>query len=172
MDDYRAEVERFASERTGDPFYNSSLEHAAVIIEKMFAHARNEVCIISSHLNARVFGRDEVVDEVQAFLGNANHKVRIILEDDFSALSDGHELLRELRKHTDNVEVRQLSDGLKDVVKYHFTLVDEDSYRFEPDKSKWEAVAAFGDVASASKLKSIFDSIWGNSRPVSLAIAA
>jgi hypothetical protein len=165
MEDYREEVERLALERTGEPFYNSSLDHTAVIIEKMFRHAAREVCIISSHLNARVFGREEVVNEAQAFLGNANHRVRVVLEDNIATLSDGHELIREFRKYPESVEFRHMSEPIREVVKYHFTLADDDSYRFEPDKTKWAAVAAFGDQQGASRLASAFQLIWDASTP-------
>jgi hypothetical protein len=168
MDDYRDEVERLARERTGAPFYNSSIDHAAVIVEKMFRHAAEEVCIISNHLNARVFGQEEVIFEADAFLSNANNRLRIILEDDVSMLSEGHPFARIMRSHPHGYEIRQMSPKMRELVKYHFTLADRDSYRFEPDKAKWEAVASFGDNEGAANLRSAFEAIWNDSTTVSL----
>jgi hypothetical protein len=172
MDDYREEVERLALERTGEPFYNSSIDHAAVIIEKMFRHAAREVCIITKNLNGRVFAQDEVVSEAQAFLSNANHKVRILMEDDASCLSEGHAFVRGLRQHPGGYEMKQIPATLLEAVKYHFTLTDDDSYRFEPDKNKWEAVAAFGDKPNADRLRSAFESIWRVSPDITLPALA
>lgn len=172
MDDYREEVERFATERTGAPFYNSSIDHAAVIIEKIFRHASKEVCIVSSHLNARVFGRDEVVEEAQAFLGNGTHRIRVIIEDEPDTLSEGHAMIREFGKHPGSVAIKRMSPKVREMVKYHFTVADGDSYRFEPDKSKWEAVAAFGDTKGAENLRKVFDVIWDASAEVALPAGA
>lgn len=168
MDDYREKVEQLARERTGEPFYNSSIDHAAVIIEKMFRHADREVCIISNRLNARVFGQEEVVKEARGFLSDTNHSVRILLEDEAETLSEGHPLVEELRQHPKSYEVRKIPQQLVDVLNYHFTLVDDDSYRFEPDKSKWEAVAVFGDKNGAAKMRTAFDAIWKASASIEL----
>lgn len=172
MDDYREEVERLACERTGEPFYNSSIDHAAVIVEKMFRHADHEVCIVSSHLNARVFGRDEVVEEAQAFLGNGKHRIRVVIEDGPETLSEGHGLIREFARHPGSVSIRRMPEQVRGKIDYHFAVADGDSYRFEPDKSKWEAVAAFGDPKGAENLKKVFNVIWDASAEVPLPAGA
>lgn len=160
MDDYRNDVERFAKERSGEPFYNSSIDHATVIVEKMFKHAKSEVCVITTRMNGRVFGQDEVVDEVEGFLSDSGHKLRILMEDDLSAVSEGHGFLRAIKRHPNECEVRKLPERLRDGIEYHFLLADNDSYRFEPNKKEWVAVAAFGDKVGAERLKGVFDALW------------
>lgn len=171
MDEYRSDVERLARERTGEPFYNSSIDHAAVIVEKMFRHANSEVCIVTEQLNGRVFGKDEVVEELEGFLSTAGHRVRILIENDISTLSEGHPFLRALRYHPNGYEMRRLSPELRDDVDYHFTLADNDSYRFEPSKSEWVAVAAFGDKETATRLGDVFNALWAGSDDVTLPAA-
>ena len=172
MDDYRIDVERLAQERTGEPFYNSSIDHAAVIIEKIFRHAKSDVSIITKRLNGRVFGQDEVTQELEGYLSDAGHKVRILLEDDPSVLSEGHAFVRVLKNHPQSFEVKRLSTEALPHVDYHFTLADDDTYRFEPNKNEWVAVAAFGDLKGAERLRSVFDSLWAMSDPVELPASA
>ena len=46
---------------------------------------------------------------------------------------------------------------------FHFVLMDDNSYRFEPDKSKFGAIAAFGDDNTGKNLESLFEKIWAAS---------
>lgn len=172
MDEYRNDVERLAQERSGEPFYNSSIDHAAVIIEKIFRHAKSDVSIISKSLDGRVFGQGEVTQEVEGYLSDASRKVRILMEDEPSVLSEGHPFVRALKNHPQSYEVRLLSNKARPYVDYHFTLADDDSYRFEPDKKEWVAVAAFGDRQGAERLRSVFDSLWAMSDPVEFPATA
>lgn len=172
MDDYREKVERLARERTGEPFYNSSIDHAGVIIEKMFRHATREVCIVTSRLNGRVFGGDEVVREARGFLSNADHRVRILMEDDGSSLSEGHPFVEELRQHPKGYQIKQMGETVANELSFHFTVADEDCYRFEQDKSKWEAIAVFGDTRGAERMRSVFETIWNSSSSKDIALSA
>jgi hypothetical protein len=168
MDEYREKVERLACERTGEPFYNSTIDHAAVIIEKMFRHAKNEVYIVTKQLNGRVFGQDAVVREARGFLSNTDHKVRILMEDDASSLSEGHPLVEELRQHPMGYQIKQLKPEVARKLEFHFTGADKDSYRFEPDKEEWEAIAVFGDDTGGERLHSVFGSMWEMAKDIQL----
>lgn len=168
MDDYRNEVEQLALAQTGDSFYNSSIDHASVVIEKIFRHATDKVCIITKKLNGRVFGQDLVVKEARDFLSNANHKVRILMEDDASCLSEGHRLIEEFRQHPGSVEIKHIPLEISNKLEVHFTVADGKSYRFEPDKEKWEASVAFGDEDGGGALERYFESVWEKSEAVKL----
>ena len=165
MEEYREKVERLARERSGEPFFNSSIEHAAVIVEQIFRSAKKDVCIITERLNGHVFGREEVVREAKSFLSDGTHSLKILMEEGASVLSPGHPLVEEMRRHS-NVEVRKLDPSVTAKLDYHFLVMDDDSYRFEPDKNKWEAVAVFGDSKGAQNLGSIFASLWEKSHEV------
>ena len=43
---------------------------------------------------------------------------------------------------------------------FHFVVVDDDSYRFESDKTKPSAVAAFGHKEGAENLNEIYEYLW------------
>ena len=157
--DYREKVKEAIAARDGRPVYNRSLEHAAIIVEEMFALARNEIKLFTGRLNADVYGIPSVIIRAEKFLADADHKVRILIEEQ---IEEG-----ELRKHPfissmsrfDNLEVRRLKDGVYDP-DFHMMLVDDHSYRFEPDKRQFEAVATFGDEETTGHLNGLFEQLW------------
>ena len=168
MDDYREEVERLARARTGEPIYNSSVDHAAVIVEKLFRHAKSEIRIISGSLKNDLFGQDALAREAEAFLELEDTKIQIAIENGVASLDPASCFLSVLKKFKDRVELREMHAHVPAAFKYHFTLADDDSYRFEPDKTESKAVGVFGDELGARKLREAFDVIWDASDPVLL----
>lgn len=168
MEEYQKYVRRLAQERTGESFYNNSPSHAAVILEALLDNAREKVCLITTSLNPEVFGNEGVISAAQKFLSDGTHVMQILIETDpEESISTGHPLAQELVQHN-TVAVRRLPPTLLTEMNYHFTVVDADSFRFEPNKSRWEASAAFGDAANGRKLQGVFDSLWEMSAPAHL----
>lgn len=162
MADYSSRVERLAAKRTGEPVYNESLEHATVILRNMFAHAQHSVKILTGELNQAAYGTREIVDEARRFLQDPEHTIFILYEDD--VLSDeqskrNHPFLRAVEGQ-DRIQMRLVPKDFQDRYAFHFVLMDEDSYRFEPNKQKFGAVAAFGDNEGGNNLGRLFEEIW------------
>ena len=162
LTDYMNKVRRFAEARTGAPVYNASLEHAVVILQNMFSRADDSIYILTGELNTEAYGRDEVVREARGFLKSSKHRVRILFEDE-RLLDEGyvakHPLLA-IETGQEQIEKRRVPKELQPNYKFHFVVVDQDSYRFEPDREKHEAVAAFGDAEGAQNLKKLFEELW------------
>ena len=64
------------------------------------------------------------------------------------------------------VELRIASAHVQGLYGFHFVLMDNDSYRFESDKTKAAAVAAFGHREGAENLEQIYDYLWDQCEPV------
>ncbi len=165
--EYRKRVEILASERTGETIANGSFDHAAIIIQQMFKSAEHQVSILTGNLNARVYGRAEVVEEAKLFLAQGDHSARFLLESEDSLLFRDHPLFERLR-HNENLEARIVPEEMRNQYKYHFLVMDDDSYRFEPTKDGPTAVAAFGDKDTVRNLAEIFAIIWDVSKKVEL----
>ena len=58
-----------------------------------------------------------------------------------------------------NVKLWRIRSTWQGKLKSHFALMDDDSYRFEADKTKDSAVAAFGDKAYFRTLDEFFETI-------------
>lgn len=157
--DYREEIREAIIAMDGRPVYNRSLEHAAIIIEEMFGLAKDEVKLFTGRLNADVYGTPPVIDRAKEFLVGSGHKVRILIEEQ---VDEGelrrHPFIRSMSRF-DNLEIRRLRLEEYDP-DFHMMLVDQRSYRFEPDKRQFEAVATFGDPATTKHLNGLFEQLW------------
>ncbi len=163
---YRARVRRLAQARQGDPVYNDTLDHAAVIMQNMFSYAGESVRILTGSLNPDVYGRAEIVEEARHFLRKSNDREIYILFEDKEATEDRwrkqHSFLSGLMDYSRQIHLRFVPDEWQETYDFHFVVMDDDSYRFEPDKTMFRAVAAFGDRPGGSNLRGLFDRLWSN----------
>ena len=58
--------------------------------------------------------------------------------------------------------------AVRDSYDFHFVLTDGNNYRFEDDKTKSAAIAAFGHREGAENLGSIYASLWEACRPADI----
>lgn len=166
LDEYRNHVESIASRRDGEPIYNASVRHASIVIENLFAEAKRRVDVLSGFLNARVYGRQMVVEEARLFLASsANNRLRIILERDSPEDREIHPFFQVCSRFS-RVELRIASPSVQSLYDFHFVVMDDDSYRFESDKTKAAAIAAFGHKEGAENLGGIYNYLWDQCSPV------
>lgn len=161
MSDYRKKVRIAASERSGTLLYNSSLIHAAVLTEALFENADDCVRILSGKLNAHVYGQSGVIEKARLFLADPNHRIMVLLESPQDLDKKDHPFYTAFESN-DDVEFRAMGDSFIPP-DYHFTVMDDDSYRFEKDKNEPNAIAAFGNKETARNLTEIFDIFWNDS---------
>lgn len=150
---YRENIKRIARERTGETVYNGSADHAAVIMENLFASAQQCVRIFTGDLNAKVYGAAPVVQRARQFLGHSDHKLQVVVED--LTVSASHPLIEELADEP-GFELYILNEAVSENVAYHFSTADDDCFRFEREKNTHAAIAAFGDKETSKHLNEIF----------------
>ena len=160
LTDYMNKVKRLADDRTGEPVYNASLEHAVVILQNMFSHARKSICILTGRLNNDAYGHPEVVREARRFLESPDQRIRILFEDEGLLENVAHHPFLAIETGQEKIEKHFVPKELQQNYQFHFIVVDEDSYRFEPDREKYEAVAAFGDAEGGQNLGRLFEQLW------------
>jgi hypothetical protein len=163
--EYRKRVKALAALRNGGAIFNGSADHAAVIVENLFAVANHHVRILSGDLDARVYGNSRVVQRAAEFLGHSDHRLDIMLEE--NTLSAHHPLMQ-IVGNNPNVSLRLIRADVAEGIPYHFMIADEDCYRFEEQKGTHKAVAAFGDP-NAMNLSSIHEKILPYTSQISLA---
>lgn len=171
LDEYRQLVRSIASKRDSQPIYNASVEHASIVIENLFAKAKRRVDVLSGNFNPRVYGRTAVVEEAKLFLASSvNNKLRVILEEDSPEDRAIHPFFQ-MCADSRSVQLRIASQDVQDLYGFHFVLMDNDSYRFESDKTKASAVAAFGHRKGAENLSGIYEYLWNQCEPVDITPA-
>jgi hypothetical protein len=158
-DTYRALILERLQARDGTPIPNGTIAHAALLVEAMFKNASDKIRILTGELNARVYGAPEIVAAARQFLADADHSLEIIFECEFNDNDAArHPLLAALGPGA-NVTLWRLEPKFRQAVTAHFALMDEDSYRYEADKTKDSAVAAFGDREFTESLIRLFENM-------------
>ena len=137
MIDYEEVVIEAIRVKDGKPVFNGSIEHAAILLSRMFKVAQNNIRILSRSLNPKVYSKD-IALEMQTFL-NRGGQIRIIIEDD-TKFKD-----HPIAHLTEDCEIRKLHQEIANKIPYHMTVIDDFGYRFEGDKNLPQAIAAFGD---------------------------
>lgn len=157
--DYVRRVDELARLCDGTPFFNASLGHAAVIVERMMADACKSVSILSGSLEPRVYGESRVLRKSMRFLSNPHCKMRIILEGNYPDVLRDNAFLERFEHH-ERVSLKFMPERIQSRYKFHFLVADGESYRIEADKSKSSAIVAFGHKEGALNLERVFGNLW------------
>lgn len=165
LEDYKRVVRSAAKRRDGTLVYNGSVDHASILAEAIFENANKYVWILSEKLNARVYGREEVIEQAELFLADPDHEVRVIVEDGSEANRRDHPFFEKFASQ-DNVKFRAVDERVAGLYKFNAIVMDGDCYRFESDKAECTAVAAFGDPDKAEVVQSLFETIWQLATPL------
>ena len=154
---YRKSVFDLVEQKTGEAIYNGSIEHASIVMEALFAYAKKTVKILTGMLNPSVYGSFEVILAAHRFLGIPSSRIEILLEDpSVRPLNPFFTML----ENRENLLVRCVPKQVRINYRCHCAIADGDGYRFEADKSKPFAVAAFGDADGGRVLTEVFSELW------------
>jgi hypothetical protein len=174
LEDYRGHIDRVIREMTGETVLNGSHSHATILIERMFANAEHSMDILTRKFDPRVFGTSEAIEQAELFLGDSDRKARVLLEEVDESHLSSHPFIQKLRGFwgPGNLEIKVLPTHLAQGINVNFAVMDDSGYRFERDKSRPVAVAAFGEKEFPARLKEFFNSLWDMSKPVQLPALA
>jgi hypothetical protein len=171
IDEYRSHINRLVSEMAGETVLNGSHAHAAIIVERMFANAKSEMSILTRNFDSRIYGAKETVEQAELFLGNPDRKANIIIENLDSVALERHPFWKRLNDYP-NLTFYHLKPELSHSIKVNFSVMDNNGYRFEKDKTEPVAIASFGDTGFAGQLKNLFSKIMNLSQPYGVMQAA
>jgi hypothetical protein len=159
--DYAELIQASIVKRDGTPIPNGTIEHATMLIEAMLRNAKSSVRILTGELNARLYGTEQIILAARQFLSDFDRKLEIVVE---GKPEDKEIILNPLIvaiKSSPNLKIWRLKPERRDQLKSHFALMDDDSYRYEPDKEEPSAIAAFGDKTFTKQLDKIFEGLKG-----------
>jgi len=158
---YRAQIDRLINGRAEKEYMlNGSEAHAAIIIERMFANAENQMRILTRRLDPAIYADEEVLAQVESFASDPNTVTNIIVED-ISAQSLSVHRLFKLAQVLPNVHIHRLPEHLSEKIGFNYSVMDRRGYRFEDDKTQVNAIARFNnDLAFTNDAADYFDSLW------------
>ena len=169
---YRAKIDQLIREGTGEPALNGSHEHAAVVLERMFAYANESVRVLTKKFDPRTYCVPKTVEFARILLGDRGRSIKILVEEPEATNWDGNPYLNELRNIGD-VEVRLVPEFLRGPISINFAVMDRIGYRLEEDASGATAVVSFGNLSNndrvnlSERLADLFDQVWEQSSPYS-----
>jgi hypothetical protein len=169
--DYREQIDRLIRGESDLKFMlNGSEDHAAIIVERMFAHAQTEMRILTRRLDPAIYARDELIDQAQSFASDPTTDTRIIVED----ISDASLRLHDLSALSDlpNFEIRRLPQDFAEKIEFNYSVMDRTGYRFEEDKKQVNALVRFDDGRFANEAADYFDTLWRISSPAPQPVEA
>jgi hypothetical protein len=163
LEDYRRYVIDIAKAADGKVILNRSPSHAAVVIEQIFNGATQEVVILTEDLCMPIYGVHRVIQSAIHFLRDRPGAVLRILSE--RQLDRTHPLLGALDKNglLGRVELRILSEKMKQSNQFHFAVADSRCFLFEPSKDVTGAIVQFGDDKVGAKLRSVFSGLQDSS---------
>lgn len=166
LTDYKVKVLKSIAVKDGKAIYNGSVEHASVLTECAFLTANKKINILTNQLDGEAYNRPDLISAAASYLNDKDHKLKVLIEDGNAVAEESHGFYSTF-KHYDNVEFRIVPEEIIEQYSYNFYVMDGDSYRFEEDRTRPEAVASFGgDTEAAENLNDIFNAIWNHSEDI------
>ena len=164
LDEYRALVLRvMENSRSGENpgprvFDNYGADHARIVLETIFKHAKTDIRVYAEKLNRKTFD----AQWIQEFLDRCpDGNIRILAEKD--VFSDPESALYEFRGHvSERMEFR-----LARVRGLHMTIGDGNFVRVETSHNEREAVISFGDSKLSQMATDKFETLWQSGEPLS-----
>ena len=163
-DEYRNLIDRAIRDGSGEPILNGSHAHATVIVERMFAHAKETMRILTRKFDPRIYGTTDTVEQAKLFLGDPNRKCKILIEQISPEALDTHPFMEEMSPFlaSGNLQICQVPKFARELINVNFAVMDERGFRFEEDKTEAVALAVFGGAGSklTTSLRVLYDKIW------------
>ncbi|MDE3213157.1 MAG: hypothetical protein KGM98_07975, partial [Bacteroidota bacterium] len=134
-------------------FFNSSREHASIVMGTMYEFAEKEVKIYCSHFSGEISGQAEYQRGLEKYLSKGQ-KLKILMQrDKYESRATPPEIFRLLRLYyiinPESIEIKThpyiVHKEGSDAREIHFMVADDRMYRLEEDISRFTAVCNFND---------------------------
>lgn len=167
LEEYKKYILDTANNGTYSVFYNSSKEHASIVMGTIFKSSQNNVRIWAGKLNGEVSSDDYYISELKNFLERGG-KVKIILDESSNEINPKLKnilaLYRFLNPESIEIKTTAVRVGLTsddEAYKHvHFTVGDDRMYRLELFPDKYTAKGNFNDKKTSSDFIRVFDDVF------------
>lgn len=150
IDPFRYMVRRFIEMESPNLIQNSSPAHARILLEEMFANARESAYVYCGCISDTVWGGEELAAAIRAAIGRGV-TVRFIVQHP-EKIPEGSAVAAVLRQHGAGMIH---SSALFATWNSHFAVFDEKMYRFEKRDDDKTAIACVNGPDTARKLRDL-----------------
>ena len=163
IDGYEAMVDKLAKENSQEFIDNSSMEHAAILIQKMIENAKKSIDIFSGAFNKNIYERVALINAAKKFISNGGKLMVIVQNNNFDPRSHKffNAMIQDCASQVANEQIKlfSLPEKMSEKLNAHFLIKDNIGFRYEANKEKHEAIACFNDLEVAQSLINLFDAL-------------
>ncbi|MDR0620139.1 MAG: hypothetical protein LBG17_09610 [Bacteroidales bacterium] len=162
---YKEKIERLAKDRTDEVFYNSSENHARVVVNAIAKNSEQYIKILCCSMCSDVSNNDEYVKSVKNFLSEDKDRKIKILFTKYDGNFPEKPIAQLLKQYTKQVEIKKWDAD--EEIKFkdkpvNFTVADDRAYRMETDIEGKLAFGNFNNPEGAKNLSSVFDEAFNS----------
>lgn len=178
IDEYKKVLDELANKASEEFINNSSIDHAATMIEILFRHAKGKIRILTDHLTSTVYDRPELKEAARQFMEKEDSEICIIMQlhaDTTAEERAESAFIAFLKEYKEKVKFYKTVNSSKlDKLKWHFlvTRTDKDkiALRVEIDTVKRYATGSFNANDPGQALCDFFDKELGGDGVEALAV--
>jgi hypothetical protein len=154
LKDYRDGVEKLFELNSEKIISNGMPEHAAILFEAFFKHAKHQIVILCRHLHGDVFGKGFVIAAAKQALAR-DVSLRIITQEKDLQAREFVEAI----KSSGRAKLEYASTEKGRTLPYNFAVMDGKAFRFESDRDKVQAQASMNCPDIAKRLTQVFEEL-------------
>lgn len=172
LKEFRERVKQLAKDKSSDLILNKGVGHAACLLSAIFENSQ-EIKMFSGSLSKELTDNDEYIQSFKKLLDNCSSFELLLLnnpkkEERSSALklvlnSKDPKIKVKYVKESKVYSLLKESNENNDV---HFTLGDNNKYRYEYEPNLYRARASFNDINTNSILKKYFDNMFASAEEI------
>ena len=132
---------------------------------KLVTQARRNIAILSKDLDETIYGTDEFVNALSAFVRSSrNAQVQILVKDTKPLVEKAHKLAKLHQRLSSKILLRKLTVE-PDNTDMGFMLCDTNALLYKNDDAFYKGFANFDAAVEVKRLRDTFDYIWQYGEP-------
>lgn len=155
-------IDSLAKEAKNEEFFNSSEEHAKIVLTAIMRYAKQYVNIYCGSMMSEVSNNEEYLNVVQDFLEKGGIMNVLLNNYDENLVDKG--IYKILSLYPNKIKIKEIKDSTN-IIKYngnpvHFTVADGKSFRLETDIINKKAWGNFNNPVDGKVLDDIFHKVF------------
>lgn len=162
------------SNKPGELFTNGGIEHASILMSKLFSQTKNEVRMFCEGFKPNLITTEPYYTSLRKYIESEDGKsIKVLVETDEYINEESFRYLQTQQKEKEKdgkenlVQIRKIKPENKEKIfkemnteHYNFSVFDESMFRLEYDPDKYKAIGSFNDPERAKILKKLFDLLF------------
>ena len=160
MTEYAAYIEKLALKNSDEIFYNSSEDHALIVLKNIVKKSKKYIKTICGNLCSEMSNDEEYLTLLDGYLsGDKSRTLQVLFDNNYNDGFKQKPIYELLSKYPNQVTVRKLNNGYVtyDDKPVHLTVSDDQFFRLETDIGEKMAWGRFKDSENSKVFRDAFD---------------